>query len=121
MTPCGWWAISTSPWQPRPSSAAFALGFSQFLFVINFIRSLAVGEKAERNPWQIGTLEWTLCPSPPEHYNYSPIPTVYRGPHEFNNPELNKALGRDWVGQAEQLPPAMVPASAKPAAGRAKS
>src|SRR5216683_3528146 len=100
---------------------AFALGFSQFLFVINFIRSLAVGEKAERNPWQIGTLEWTLCPSPPEHYNYSPIPTVYRGPHEFNNPELNKALGRDWVGQAEQLPPAMAPASAKPAAGGAKS
>jgi cytochrome c oxidase subunit 1 len=100
---------------------AFALGFSQFLFVINFIRSLAVGEKAERNPWQIGTLEWTLCPSPPLHYNYSPIPTVYRGPHEFNNPELNKALGRDWVGQAEQLPPAIVPASAKPAAGGAKS
>ncbi len=100
---------------------AFALGFSQFLFVINFIRSLAVGEKAESNPWEIGTLEWTLCPSPPAHYNFSPIPTVYRGPHEFNNPELNKALGRDWVGQAEQLPPAMVPASAKPAVGGAKS
>jgi cytochrome c oxidase subunit 1 len=86
------------------SWAAFALGISQFLFVINFFRSVFAGKKAEANPWNVGTLEWTHCPSPPHWYNFHPIPTVYRGPHEFANPEIRKALGRDWIGQAEETP-----------------
>ena len=27
-----------------------------------------------------------------------------RGPHEYANPEVKKALGRDWIGQTEELP-----------------
>jgi len=99
---------------------AFALGLSQFLFVINFFRSLFTGEKAEANPWEVGTLEWTLCPSPPAHYNYFPIPTVLRGPHEFANPEVKKLLGRDWIGQAEVLPPVAASKAAAPAVAGAK-
>jgi cytochrome c oxidase subunit 1 len=82
---------------------AFALAGGQLFFVVNFFRSLRAGEKAEENPWQVGTLEWTI-PSPPPHHNYDVIPTVYRGPHEYANPAVRKLLGRDWVGQHEQVP-----------------
>jgi cytochrome c oxidase subunit 1 len=86
------------------SYAAFALGISQFFFVINFFKSVFAGKQAEANPWQVGTLEWTHCPSPPKWYNFVPIPEVFRGPHEYSNPEVKRVLGRDWVGQAEELP-----------------
>jgi cytochrome c oxidase subunit 1 len=99
---------------------AFALGISQFVFVYNFLRSVFAGEKAEQNPWEVGTLEWTLCPSPPPHYNYATVPTVLRGPHEFANPEVKKALGRDWIGQAEELP-SVSPAAIKAAGGGPKT
>ena len=85
------------------SYAAFALAFGQVFFVINFFKSMFAGEKAEQNPWQIGTLEWTHASSPPVHHNFDVIPTVYRGPHEYANPDIKKRLGRDWVGQAEEL------------------
>lgn len=26
------------------------------------------------------------------------------GPHEFSNPEVLKALGKDWLGQTEEFP-----------------
>ena len=70
--------------------------------MVNFFQSTFAGSKAEKNPWQIGTLEWT-CPSPPVHHNFDVIPTVHRGPHEYANPEVKKALGRDWIGQDEEL------------------
>ncbi|MEK6608333.1 MAG: cbb3-type cytochrome c oxidase subunit I [Myxococcota bacterium] len=82
---------------------AFALGLSQLPFIYNFFQSVFAGAKAEQNPWQVGTLEWTL-PSPPPHHNFDTIPTVLRGPHEYSNPEVKKALGRDWIGQTENLP-----------------
>jgi cytochrome c oxidase subunit 1 len=96
---------------------AFALGASQLVFAYNFLRGVFAGEKAEQNPWSIGTLEWTMAPSPPPHYNYAPIPKVLRGPHEFANPEIRKALGRDWVGQAEELPAAAAPGRKSAASG----
>jgi cytochrome c oxidase subunit 1 len=90
---------------------AFCLGSSQILFVVNFFRTLLVGQKAEDNPWGIGTLEWSL-PTPPHHHNFDVIPNVVRGPHELSNPEVVKALGRDWIGQDEVIPTA----SSEPAA-----
>ncbi len=81
----------------------FILAASQVTFVVNFFQSVFAGSKAEKNPWEIGTLEWTL-PSPPVHHNFDVIPTVHRGPHEYANPEVKKALGRDWIGQDEELP-----------------
>jgi cytochrome c oxidase subunit 1 len=82
---------------------AFILAASQITFVYNFFKSVFAGSKAEVNPWEVGTLEWTL-PSPPLHHNFDIIPTVLRGPHEYANPEVKKALGRDWIGQTEKLP-----------------
>jgi cytochrome c oxidase subunit 1 len=86
------------------SYAAFLLAAAQVPFVINFFRSVFAGKKAEKNPWEATTIEWTHCESPPPHYNYNPIPTILRGPHELSNPEVKAATGRDYAGQAEELP-----------------
>jgi cytochrome c oxidase subunit 1 len=85
------------------SYAAFLLLLGQVAFVVNFFKSVFAGSKAEANPWQVGTLEW-FTSSPPPHHNYDVIPTVLRGPHELGNPEVRAKLGRDFIGQAEELP-----------------
>ncbi len=80
--------------------AALFLGASQFLFVVNFFSSLVAGKKASENPWEVGTLEWTV-PSPPPHHNFDEIPLVVNGPHEFSHPDVK---GKDWLAQNEPLP-----------------
>jgi cytochrome c oxidase subunit 1 len=85
------------------SHAAFLLGAAQLLFVINFFWSLLAGRRAENNPWQVGTLEWTVA-SPPPHHNFDRLPLVRQGPHELGNPRVRDALGRDWIAQDEELP-----------------
>ena len=76
------------------------MGAFQIIFVINFLWSLLKGPKASSNPWEVGTLEWTI-PSPPVHHNYDVIPVVKCGPHEFGNPNLKN--GRDFQYQTEEL------------------
>ena len=85
------------------SHAAYVLGAVQLLFVVNVFWSLARGPKAPPNPWQVGTLDATVS-SPPPHHNFDRIPVVVRGPHELGHPAA-RALGKDWLGQAEELPP----------------
>ncbi|MEM7248669.1 MAG: cbb3-type cytochrome c oxidase subunit I [Acidobacteriota bacterium] len=85
------------------SIAAFAMAAGQIPFVLNWFSSMVAGRKAEANPWQVGTLEWTV-PSPPPHHNFDVLPVVVRGPHEYANPDVRAALGRDWIGQTEDLP-----------------
>jgi cytochrome c oxidase subunit I len=58
----------------------------QFVFIFNFFWSLRRGGKdAGPNPWKSNTLEWTT-ESPPGHGNWKTLPTVYRGPYEYNVP-----------------------------------
>ena len=84
---------------------AFALFAGQFLFVWNFLRAVfGRAEPAGQNPWEVTTLEWTNTSSPPPFHNFDVIPEVRRGPHEFANPGVKQALGRDWIGQAEEMP-----------------
>ncbi len=75
--------------------AALGMGLAQVLFVINFFGSLMMGRKAEENPWRSCTLEW-VAPSPPPHGNFSNIPVVDSGPHEYSNPEY----AEDFKSQA---------------------
>jgi len=75
--------------------AALGLGAAQLLFFWNFLASIAAGRKAEPNPWQAGSLAWTVASPPPEH-NFDRIPRVYCGPHEFGVEGID---GRDWVAQ----------------------
>ena len=77
---------------------ALILGLSQIPFVVNFFWSLFAGKKAERNPWQANTLEWSAA-SPPPHGNYEATPTVYRGAYEYSSPEVQE----DWLPQNRRL------------------
>jgi cytochrome c oxidase subunit 1 len=77
--------------------SAFVLGLAQIPFLINFVKSLFWGEKADRNPWEANTLEWA-APSPPGHGNFETIPTVYHGPYEYSVP----GRAKDWLAQNEE-------------------
>ena len=59
----------------------------QPIFLINFVRSMFAGKRAEKNPWQANTLEWT-ADSPPPHGNWpvKDLPNCYRGPYEYSFP-----------------------------------
>jgi len=50
--------------------------------------------RAERNPWNANTLEWTVD-SPPRHPNFPVPPQVYRDAYEYSVPG---AL-HDWIPQ----------------------
>ncbi|MFQ5663493.1 MAG: cbb3-type cytochrome c oxidase subunit I, partial [Terriglobia bacterium] len=70
--------------------AAFATAAVQLIFLFNFLWSLRKGAKADINPWEATTLEWTI-PSPPPHGNFPRgFPTVYRGPYEYSVPGADK-------------------------------
>ncbi len=59
---------------------------AQVPFIINFFYSMFKGRKAEKNPWNANTLEWT-ADSPPGHGNWPVLPEVYRGPYEYSVPD----------------------------------
>ncbi len=73
---------------------AILLILSQLVFVVNFFWSLMRGERAEDNPWQANTLEWTTT-SPPPHENFDVAPAVYRWPYDYSVPDSPA----DWLAQ----------------------
>ncbi len=85
--------------------AAIVLFLGQLPFVVNFFWSLWAGKKAERNPWEANTLEWS-APSPPPHGNFEALPVVYRGPYEYSLPGVLE----DWIPQDRPVEPRPVPA-----------
>jgi cytochrome c oxidase subunit 1 len=78
---------------------AFGLGLAQLLFVYNFFYSLVAGPKAGDNPWHSNTLEWTTT-SPPPHYNFLTIPTVYHAAYEYSVPGVED----DYLPQTRPRP-----------------
>jgi cytochrome c oxidase subunit 1 len=83
---------------------AFLLFLGQIPFVINFFYSLVAGPVAGNNPWKSNTLEWTTT-SPPPHYNFQTIPTVYHAAYEYSIPGLTD----DFLPQTEPRPAAAGP------------
>ncbi len=53
------------------------------LMVGNFLVALKWGKKAEDNPWNSLTLEWTHTQTPPTIYNFDKAPTVTAGPYDY--------------------------------------
>src|SRR5258706_4244400 len=86
-------------WNVFITVSALLLGASQLFFVVNFFWSLFAGKKAEQNPWQANTLEWTAAPTPPPHGNFLTQPIVYRGAYEYSSPEVKE----DWLPQDKNL------------------
>ncbi len=81
--------LASQPWfwtlnQIASIATVVMLAF-QVVFFINLIASLRSGRKADKNPWQANTLEWTAA-SPPPHGNWQELPSVYRGPYEYSTP-----------------------------------
>ena len=88
-----------APMNEFMSICALILGAAQIIFIVNFLWSLYRGPKAERNPWEANTLEWS-APSPPPHLNWgATIPVVYRGPYEYSSPEVSE----DYLPQDRRL------------------
>ncbi len=73
---------------------AIGILLAQVPFFVNVIWSLVAGRRAEANPWNANTLEWTV-PSPPGHGNFENAPVVYRGPYEYSVPGHEE----DWWPQ----------------------
>jgi cytochrome c oxidase subunit 1 len=80
--------------------SALVLGAAQLILVVNFFWSLFAGKRAERNPWQANTLEWTV-PSPPPHGNFETIPVVHGGPYEYSPP----GVPEDYLPQTQPRVP----------------
>jgi cytochrome c oxidase subunit 1 len=84
--------------------SAFTLGAVQLILLFNYFWSMYRGKVAEKNPWNVNTLEWE-APTPVPHGNFAQIPTVYRGPYEYSVPGEES----DFLPQAQ---PEHAPASA---------
>ena len=57
------------------SIGAYMLVVATLVFVYNFFTSRKRGAIAGPNPWNAGTLEWSI-PSPPPEYNFAVLPMV---------------------------------------------
>ncbi len=57
------------------SIGAYMLVVATLVFVYNFFTSRKRGGIAGPNPWNAGTLEWSI-PSPPPEYNFAVLPMV---------------------------------------------
>ena len=79
--------------------SAIVAGLAQLLFLYNFFVSIFRGKKAEQNPWQSNTLEWTSPIDVRLHGNWPhELPTVYRGPYEYSRPDRES----DYFPQNEE-------------------
>ena len=77
--------------------AAIITVAAQFIFVINLFWSMFKGPKANDNPWDATTLEWTTT-TPPPHDNFGGVtPVVHHGPYEYGVP----GAPRDYVMQTD--------------------
>ena len=54
---------------------ALGVALSVLLFIVNVVRTLRSGERAQDNPWGAATLEWATS-SPPPSYNFASPPVV---------------------------------------------
>jgi len=68
-------------WNMFETLSAYLLFVAFVLMAINLISSLMSGERAEADPWDARTLEWSV-PTPPPPYNFEVVPVI-RGRDAF--------------------------------------
>ena len=64
------------------SLAAFVLGISTFVLLINIFISIRNGRVAGANPWRALTLEWATTSPPPAH-NFVGDPVPFKNPYGY--------------------------------------
>jgi heme/copper-type cytochrome/quinol oxidase subunit 1 len=64
------------------SLAAFVLGISTFVLLINMFISIRNGRVAGANPWRALTLEWATTSPPPAH-NFVGDPVPFKNPYGY--------------------------------------
>lgn len=70
-------------WNVFTTITAFVMIAAQAIFLVNFFGSLWRGRRAEPNPWEAASLEWTVA-SPPPHGNWNgSLPVVHRWPYDY--------------------------------------
>jgi cytochrome c oxidase subunit 1 len=75
-----------APWQRIITYAAIVTLAGQIIFLVNLFWSIFKGPRAEANPWESTTLEWTLpSPTPEDGFGVN-VPTVVRDAYEFGGP-----------------------------------
>jgi cytochrome c oxidase subunit I len=62
-------------WNLIVTSGVLFQAAAVLVFVYNLVSSGLKGERADNDPWDAWTLEWTTS-SPPPHYNFAKIPVV---------------------------------------------
>ncbi len=78
----------------------------QLIFIFNLIWSYFAGKKAENNPWEGTSVEWSVSSPPPfDNFDGKP-PIVSHGPYEYGVPGAEK----DFIMQSD--PPEARPAGA---------
>jgi cytochrome c oxidase subunit I+III len=79
-------------WGPMNLGAtlgAYLMGVGVLLFLVNVVRSRRRGAVASADPWDGGTLEWSM-PSPPPPHNFDALPIVH-GRHPLWEPSRQPA------------------------------
>ncbi len=84
-----------APWQRIITYAAIVTLAGQIIFLANLFWSMAKGPRAEANPWESTTLEWTLPSPTPEDGFGTSMPTVVRGAYEYGGKSDGEA-GSDY-------------------------
>jgi len=69
-------------WNVIISIAAFVLGISTFVFLVNAVMSLSRGRISGANPWRALTLEWATTSPPPAH-NFIGDPVPFKNPYGY--------------------------------------
>jgi len=78
------YVTAMAPLQKFVTVAAIVTLAGQVIFLVNLFWSMFRGKRAEANPWECTTLEWTLnSPVPPEGFG-DRRPQVNHGPYEYN-------------------------------------
>src|SRR5260221_5251507 len=89
------YVAAMAPLQKFITLAAIVTLAGQAIFLVNLFWSMRKGPEAEANPWECGTLEWTLASPPPaEGFGESQV-EVNHGPYEYNIP----GAGKDFIMQ----------------------
>jgi cytochrome c oxidase subunit 1 len=81
-------------WNIIVGIGAIFLTISILIFLWNFFASLKSGKKADADPWDAQTLEWTISSPPPEE-NFPRIPVVHsrRPLWDLKHPQAGKNPG----------------------------